>query len=295
LGYCDAQCPIDLNFVQGSGWNAGKALQSCCPEMDLVEANRFASALTPHPCLGAFATVCNDTDASAQCPDECDGVGADMNAYRSGGPGNELFRLVDPSKPITVRTQFVADPETGDLASITQTMSTFPYEATSTLTDDVAASQKSLYEEDNDFGSTFGGLKQMGEALKGGMVLVLSIWDDSSSNMNWLDSCTVNSDQAYNCTDNADFTDPDMWSSAFNEDGAGAWRGPADWHASVFDSYRTEEVSFSNPAIPPGWQTQGKFECDILTGEGGHIYDCDSSPYQMKISDIKVSSLSAST
>ena len=33
-----------------------------------------------------------------------------------------------------------------------------------------------------------GGLKKMGEAMKGGMVLVMSIWDDHEANMLWLDS-----------------------------------------------------------------------------------------------------------
>merc|ERR1712107_87437 len=33
-----------------------------------------------------------------------------------------------------------------------------------------------------------GGLRQMGEALDRGMVLVLSLWDDSDVSMLWLDS-----------------------------------------------------------------------------------------------------------
>ena len=32
-----------------------------------------------------------------------------------------------------------------------------------------------------------GGVKQMGEGLRKGMVLVLSLWDDCASNMLWLD------------------------------------------------------------------------------------------------------------
>jgi cellulose 1,4-beta-cellobiosidase len=102
------------------------------------------------------------------------------------------------------------DAQSGELSAIKQTMETFPFQASVTLTDQVAAAQKSLYDEDNDFGDTFGGLSQMGAALKEGMVLVLSIWDDSSANMNWLDSCTVATKQSYNCSDNADFSDLDM-------------------------------------------------------------------------------------
>jgi len=33
-----------------------------------------------------------------------------------------------------------------------------------------------------------GGMKAMGESLKRGMVLVVSLWDDHSSHMKWLDS-----------------------------------------------------------------------------------------------------------
>jgi cellulose 1,4-beta-cellobiosidase len=74
--------------------------------MDLLEANRFAAAMTPHPCLSATQTVCNENaNQEEECPDECDGVGADMNAFRSGGPGNELFSLVDPAQPVTVTTR----------------------------------------------------------------------------------------------------------------------------------------------------------------------------------------------
>lgn len=44
-GYCDAQCPIDMKFVDGqannySGNGSGKILGSCCGEMDIWEANK---------------------------------------------------------------------------------------------------------------------------------------------------------------------------------------------------------------------------------------------------------------
>jgi hypothetical protein len=77
-GYCDSQCPHDLKvrfvsrhaflleltppwqFIGGQannvGWNgttanSGKGTYgSCCSEMDIWEANQYASAYTPHPC-----------------------------------------------------------------------------------------------------------------------------------------------------------------------------------------------------------------------------------------------------
>jgi cellulase len=85
-GYCDAQC-------QGY----------CCSEMDILEANSLATAMTPHPCKG----------------DTCDKPGCGYNPYASGnrnfwGPG----KTVDTSRPFTVVTQFAASG--GRLAQITR-------------------------------------------------------------------------------------------------------------------------------------------------------------------------------
>lgn len=73
-GYCDAQC-------QGY----------CCNEMDILEANSMATAMTPHPCNG----------------NNCDKAGCGYNPFASGqrnfwGPGG----TVDTNKPFTVITQF---------------------------------------------------------------------------------------------------------------------------------------------------------------------------------------------
>lgn len=46
---------------------------------------------------------------------------------------------------------------------------------------------KGKFGDTNDFGKK-GGLQKMGEAMKNGMVLVMSIWDDHEANMLWLDS-----------------------------------------------------------------------------------------------------------
>jgi len=85
-GYCDAQC-------QGY----------CCNEMDILEANSMATAMTPHPCKG----------------NSCDKNGCGYNPYASGqkgffGPG----KTVDTSKPFTVLTQFSASG--GKLSQITR-------------------------------------------------------------------------------------------------------------------------------------------------------------------------------
>jgi len=85
-GYCDAQC-------QGY----------CCNEMDILEANARANAMTGHPCNG----------------NNCDKGGCAYNPYASGqrnfwGPG----MTVDTSKKFTVVTQFQANG--GRLSSITR-------------------------------------------------------------------------------------------------------------------------------------------------------------------------------
>jgi len=46
---------------------------------------------------------------------------------------------------------------------------------------------KSVFGDFNDHEAK-GGLKKMGESLKKGMVLVMSIWDDANAHMLWLDS-----------------------------------------------------------------------------------------------------------
>ncbi|KAK3899706.1 glycoside hydrolase [Staphylotrichum tortipilum] len=142
-GYCDAQC-------QGY----------CCPEMDILEANSQATAMTPHPCKG----------------NNCDKGGCGYNPYASGqrgywGPG----KTVDTSKPFTVVTQFVASG--GKLTQITRKYVQNGRQISGGGTISSCGSE----------GST-GGLTGMGESLGRGMVLAMSIWNDAAQQMAWLDS-----------------------------------------------------------------------------------------------------------
>ncbi|QRW24024.1 beta-1,4-D-glucan cellobiohydrolase [Rhizoctonia solani] len=115
-GYCDAQCPRDIKFINGeanvAGWtgsdtdaSSGKGnYGTCCNEMDIWEANSIANAYTPHPCTVTGQTRCSGT----QCADYCDQPGCDWNPYRMGdkdlyGPG----KVVDTKKKMTVVTQFI--------------------------------------------------------------------------------------------------------------------------------------------------------------------------------------------
>ncbi|RDL36776.1 Glycoside hydrolase family 7 protein [Venustampulla echinocandica] len=142
-GYCDAQC-------QGY----------CCNEMDILEANSMATAMTPHPCNG----------------NNCDKGGCGYNPYASGqrnfwAPGG----TVDTRKPFTVVTQFMASG--GRLSQITRKYIQNGREIGGGGTISSCGSE----------GST-GGLAGMGQALGRGMVLAMSIWNDAAQEMAWLDA-----------------------------------------------------------------------------------------------------------
>ena len=159
-GYCDAQC------LDGF----------CCNEMDLWEANSMATALTPHPC------------AKSGLGGKCDSYGCGYNPYPYDknyyGPG----KTVDTNKVITVVTQFHTTDGTpnGDLKEIKRLyiqngkVLPAPSAVSNSMTDAFCHSQQSFVNN--------GGLKQMGKALRDGMVLIFCIWDDKTGDMKWLDA-----------------------------------------------------------------------------------------------------------
>lgn len=217
-GYCDAQCPHDMKWITGEanseGWkpsdtdpNSGTGKYgTCCDEMDIWEANKFASAYTPHCCTvkGAYrceGTECGDNGAT-RYKGVCDKDGCDLNSYRAGnktfyGPG----MMVDTSSKYTVVTQFISSDGTdnGDLVEIKrffvqngkrveEPMTNLPgMKNFNSLTDETCAEQKRVMGDLNDF-KVKGGMKGMGESLKRGMVLAMSLWDDHYARMLWLDS-----------------------------------------------------------------------------------------------------------
>jgi cellulose 1,4-beta-cellobiosidase len=216
-GYCDAQCPHDMKFIDGEAntldWkpnpsdkNSGSGLYgTCCIEMDIWESNKMAAAYTPHVCSVKGQYRCNGTE----CGDDnnryggvCDKDGCDFNSFRQG---DQTFlgegKTVDTTKPFTVVTQFVtADgSDSGPLSEIrrlyvqggkviqnskTNFTGIKNYDSVS---DAYCNDQKTLFGDKNDF-ETKGGLRAMGDALDRGMVLVMSLWDDHAVYMLWLDS-----------------------------------------------------------------------------------------------------------
>jgi len=159
-GYCDAQCPA---LPWRNGVPNGARQGFCCNEMDILEANSRANAFTPHACQG----------------NNCDKSGCGYNPYSSGkrnfyGPGMTL----DTNKPFTVLTQFQASG--GQLSQVTR-----KYIQNGRT---MAASGNSDVITASGCGSGFGGLAGMGQALGRGMVLAMSIWNDNTQHMEWLDS-----------------------------------------------------------------------------------------------------------
>ncbi|KAG8782980.1 Exoglucanase 1 [Ceratobasidium sp. 428] len=209
-GYCDAQCPRDIKFINGEanvlGWtpssndaNSGTGQYgTCCNEMDVWEANSMDTAYTPHPCSVQGQTRCTGD----QCTSYCDQAGCDFNSFRMGDQtffGKGL--TVDSSQKITVVTQFItADgTATGTLSEIrrlyvqngkviqnskTNIAGMAAYDS---ITDAFCAAQKTAFGDTNTFAAK-GGFTQMSKAFDQGMVLVMSVWDDHAANMLWLDS-----------------------------------------------------------------------------------------------------------
>jgi len=216
-GYCDGQCARDLKWVNGKGNNEGWVpnaadpydnsgsgdMGACCAEMDLWEANKVATAFTPHPATNPGLHVCmKDAECGSQDGDRfiapTDRDGCDINAYRMGhrefyGAGSQFE--VNTEQPFKVVTRFHA-PE-GVLIGIEQFYVQNGQEIhhpnspglgnKNIETDETCAAQKTAFTDRNSFAEK-GGMKTMGEALDRGMVLVISMWDDIAVSMNWLDS-----------------------------------------------------------------------------------------------------------
>jgi len=224
-GYCDAQCPHDLKWINGMpnvvDWipqetdkNAGLGKYgTCCTELDMWEANSISQAYTMHSCDVKEATRCSGKDcgdnAGAVTPEShrfegvCDKNGCDYATTRMGelnfyGRGSKY--TLDSKKPMTVVTRFHTDDDTdsGKLSSVTRTYyqdGKMIKQPEVTLKGNKHHGITEQFCEDwaattND-GTNFiekGGMAAVDEALEKGLVLVMSMWDDHFANMLWLDS-----------------------------------------------------------------------------------------------------------
>lgn len=162
--------------------------------MDIWEANAYATALTPHPCNQTGLYQCTGVECSWS--GVCDQWGCSNNPYSEGalhyyGPKE----TVDTTKTMTVVTQFPTFPN-GTLKQIRRL-----------YVQDGKVIQNAYFnvsgEPDINYidaaycapsASRFvplGGMKQIGDAMARGMVLIFSIWWDPSTYMTWLDSGTA--------------------------------------------------------------------------------------------------------
>ena len=223
-GYCDAQCPHDMKFIDGEAnvidWvpnpndeddnmGAGK-YGACCAELDIWEANSMATAYTPHTCsveklYRCEGIECGDNSKGERYDGVCDKDGCDINPYRMGvtdfyGRGPEY--PVNTLKPMTVVTQFltVDGTDSGDLSEMRRFYvqdgkivhsppSTIlgPGKDTDSITDQFCDDKKDLFGDVKDF-QEHGGMAGMGESLDRGHVMIFSLWDDVEVNMLWLDA-----------------------------------------------------------------------------------------------------------
>ncbi|KAJ9151040.1 Glucanase [Coniochaeta hoffmannii] len=214
-GYCDAQCPRDLKFINGEAnsaeWtpssndqNAGVGgYGSCCTEMDIWEANSISTAYTPHPCTTVGQHRCSGDECGGTYSDTryagtCDPDGCDFNSYRQGvkdfyGPG----MTVDTTKKFTVVTQFIKGSDgvlneikrfyVQDGKVIPNSESTIPGTSGNSVNPEFCKAQKVAFGDGDHFNEK-GGFAQFSKAVAGQMVLVMSLWDDHYANMLWLDS-----------------------------------------------------------------------------------------------------------
>lgn len=176
--------------------------------MDVWEANSISSAYTPHPCDGTqqsrcTGSACGGTGSDNRYGSICDPDGCDFNSYRMGnktfyGPG----LTVNTRSKFTVVTQFITDTGTaaGTLKEIRRlyvqngkviqnTKVNVPGMAATldSVTAGYCSAAKTAFGDRDSF-SAHGGLAGISKAMSTGMVLVLSIWDDHTANMLWLDS-----------------------------------------------------------------------------------------------------------
>lgn len=191
-GYGDAQCPKDITWINGLA-NLNRS-GACSVEMDFWEANRMSNAFTPHTCRTKGTQKCI---SSVDCGNDdnrykgwCDKDGADYNAFRLGqtqlyGPG-EQFKI-NTLKPFQIITQFISN-SNKELSTIRRL---YKQDAKTVqggeLTDEWIDQQKKLWNSQNHF-KALGGMKEMQQSFQRKHVLAVSLWDDVSASMLWLDS-----------------------------------------------------------------------------------------------------------
>ena len=114
-GYCDAQCPRDLKFINGKAnvvdWSSADEKGkngNCCAQFSIFDGNMISSSMSAHPCKLDVDSVCDNETCDNRYESFCDKDGCDLNSYRGGnttfyGPGSYP---IDSTKKMTIVTQF---------------------------------------------------------------------------------------------------------------------------------------------------------------------------------------------
>jgi cellulase len=140
---------------------------------------------------GCEGKECGDGKAGV-----CDGVGCGFNPYGLGK--HDFYGLegkVDTRKPFRVVTRFVTDGGTDD-GELVGFRRHYVQDGKIISNAEVTLRAKQYDSITQNFcratdATSFlhhGGLAQMGESLRRGMVLVMGIWNEGNDNLNWLDS-----------------------------------------------------------------------------------------------------------
>jgi len=216
-GYCDAECPHDVKFINGEAnlkdWNEtgmGNGMGhygACCPEMDIWEANSISQAYTAHACSVTSHTRCEGVDCG-DGPDHrydgfCDKNGCDVQPFRLGSKnffGRGSSFAIDTTEAMTVVTRFITEDgtDTGALKEIRRhyiqagnvigtPKLAVGSGAFDSITTEFCQAEVGVFKDKTNFLDK-GGLKSMDAAMEKGMVLVFSLWDDANESMLWLDS-----------------------------------------------------------------------------------------------------------
>ncbi|KAF9493865.1 cellulose 1,4-beta-cellobiosidase precursor [Pleurotus eryngii] len=190
-GYCDAQCPHDIKWINGEAnvldWsasatdvNAGNGRYgACCTEMDIWEANSEATSYTPHVYRDEGLYRCSGT--------EC---GDGNNRYGGNFLGRGSGKTIDTTKKVTVVTQFITDNNTptGNLAEIRRVYVQDGVVYQNSFSAFPSLSQYNSISDEFCYYNTHGATTKMGDAFDNGMVLIMSLWSDHAAHMLWLDS-----------------------------------------------------------------------------------------------------------
>jgi len=175
----------------------------CCAELDLWEANKHSYQMALHPvdqkgqetCY--LEKECGSQKAGHRNDGPTDRNGCYMNPYFMGhknfyGPGEKY--TVNTKKPFAIVTEFRE--KDGDLEGMYQyyyqggkkiPQPEYKYGSCNAMTNEWC---KKMFADKHDdtFFLDHGGMPQFSKAVKRGMTMVMSFWDDMATDMNWLDS-----------------------------------------------------------------------------------------------------------